>query len=127
MKFRRAFARCVCAALGTALPAPALAQADCTVHRACWDQACEAMDLPMSLQPSGEGWELAWQQGAMVLYQGAPDDPEGTLALYEPYENGRTSVFTLYASGEMVLTSHQRRDGVVLVATFYGNCAGDGG
>jgi hypothetical protein len=81
----------------------------------------------MSLQPSGEGWELAWQQGAMVLYQGAPDDPEGTLALYEPYENGRTSVFTLYASGEMVLTSHQRRDGVVLVATFYGNCAGDGG
>jgi hypothetical protein len=71
-----------------ALPAPALAQAECTVHRGCWDQACEAMDLPMALQPDGEGWQLAWQQGAMFLYQGSPDDPEGTLALYEPYATG---------------------------------------
>jgi hypothetical protein len=113
-------------AIVTLLPAPLLA-ADCTVHRACWDQACEAIEIPMALEPDGEGWQLAWQQGGIFLYQGGPDDPEGTLALYQPYENGQTSVFTLYPSGEMVLTTHRRIDGVPQVATFFGNCAGDGG
>lgn len=111
------------------LPGTAFADAGCMVHTTCWDNACEKVDggIEMSLIENGEGWDLAWRQGYMFLMQGAPDDPNGTFALYEPYADGQTSILTLYPSGEMVLTTHRLIDGRPQVATFYGDCAGDGG
>jgi hypothetical protein len=107
------------------LPGPALA--DCVMHRACWDQQCEAIDggMEMTLLQSGDTWELAWQQGYMALTELPTDD--GSAAFVEPYGNGQTSILTLYASGEAVLSTHRLVDGKPQVATFYGDCTGDGG
>src|SRR5690606_16802988 len=62
------------------LPALAFDGADCLMDRACFDQSCEATEIPMTLQPEGKGWELAWQQGVIRL-TGSVTDPAGTIAL----------------------------------------------
>jgi hypothetical protein len=107
------------------LPGPALA--DCVMQRACWDHACEPIDggMEMTLMQSGDIWELAWQQGYMALTEMPTDD--GTAAFVEPYQNGQTSILTLFPSGEAVLSTHRLIDGKAQVATFYGDCSGDGG
>lgn len=106
---------------------PTVAGAECVMHKACWDQACEAIPdgMPMALTQAGETWELAWQQGFMSLTEMPTDD--GSAAFVEPYANGQTSILTLTPSGEAVLSTHRLIDGKPQVATFYGNCGGDGG
>ena len=108
------------------LPAPALANFECTIAQQCGGGVCEPFTGgPMTITEAGEVWQVA-MDGQSWEGTGITREDAGELAIFLPPQNGMTGLISIYPSGEISFTAHAYGDMAVAI-TGQGNCMTEGG
>lgn len=109
------------------VPAPALANFDCTIAQQCGGGACEPFTAgPMTVVEAGDVWQIQIGDITYEGYSTTTMDAGGEVSIVVPPQQGMSGLVSIYPSGEVSFTAHAYSGGAIAI-TGTGTCAGAGG
>jgi hypothetical protein len=107
------------------LPAPALANFECTIDRQCGGGACEAYaGGPFVIGQTGDTWQVSADGQVWQAFDAGYVEDTGELVLVMPPQAGMSGMISIFPEGQFLFTAHAA--GPVSI-TGEGACVATGG
>jgi hypothetical protein len=114
-------------ALLALIPAPALANFECSVAQQCGGGTCEPFGGgPFLIEEAGDAWKVSVDGQTWEGHLAAPVVPDGELAIVLPPQAGMSGLISIFPSGEFLFTAHAY-SGQAVAITGSGTCMTEGG